>query len=458
MPPGRGNEARAGGGAMDLRIENATVVCMDGARRVLPGAAVAVRDGRIVAVGAAAAGFAGERFDARGRILIPGLIQAHVHLCQTLFRGMADGLALLDWLATRIWPLEAAHDERSLALSARLGIAELIRGGTTACLDMGTVDHTDEIFAAAREAGFRLTGGKAHMDEGERLPPGWPEETGASLREAEALCRRWHGAGEGRLRYAFAPRFVLSCSDRLLAEVGPMAKALGARLHTHASENADECRAVRRRFGRDNVAVLADLGLAGPDAALAHLVHPDADEIARLAAAGATVVHCPGSNLKLGSGIAPIPELLAAGVPVAIGADGAPCNDSLDAFLELRLAALLHRPRCGPGVLSAMRVLELATLGGARALGLEGELGSIEVGKRADLVLLDLDRVHALPEGGDVYGRIVYAAGRGDVAAVWIDGRPVLRDGRLTTLDEERVVREAPGEARRVATRAGLAA
>jgi cytosine/adenosine deaminase-related metal-dependent hydrolase len=215
---------------------------------------------------------------------------------------------------------------------------------------------------------------------------------------------------------------------------------------------------VRRRFGRGNLAVLADLGLAGPDATLAHVVHADAEELSRLASAGAAAVHCPSSNLKLGSGIAPLPELLDAGVPVGLAADGAACNDSLDAFLELRLAALLHRPRRGPGVLSAARAFELATLGGARALGLAAELGSIEVGKRADLVLLDLDRVHALPAGGDVYERLVFAAGRADVTDVWIDGRRVLRDRRLATLDEERLVREAPAEARRLASRAGLVA
>lgn len=444
---------------MDLWIAGATVVCMDPARRVLAGADVVIRGGRIAAIGEGPpAGFVGERVEARGRVLLPGFIQPHVHLCQTLFRGMADGLPLLDWLATRIWPLEAAHDERSMEVSARLGIAELIRSGTTACLDMGTARHSDAIFAAAAAAGFRLTGGKAHMDLGEALPPGLREETDASLREAEALCRRWHGAEEGRLRYAFAPRFVLSCSDRLLAEVVPLARERGARLHTHASENAAECAAVRRRFGRGNVEVLADLGLAGADTALAHCVHLHPGEIERLAAAGGSVVHCPGSNLKLGSGIAPIPELLAAGVNVGLAADGAACNDNLDAFVELRLAGLLHRPRCGPGALPPDRVLEMATLGGAKALGLADELGSIEIGKRADLALLELDRVHALPAGGDVYGRIVFAAGRGDVTDVWIDGRAVLRERQLLTLEEERVVREAPAEARRVAARAGLSA
>ena len=444
---------------MDLWIANATVVCLDPGRRVLAGADVVVRDGRIVSVGAPPpdpAAFAGERIDAGGGVLLPGFVQPHVHLCQTLFRGAADGLPLLAWLTTRIWPLEAALDERSMDLSARLGIAELIRGGTTACLDMGTAHETDAIFAAAKETGFRLTGGKAHMDEGDRLPARLREETNASLREAEALCRRWHGQEAGRLRYAFAPRFVLSCSDRLLAEVGPLAREKGARLHTHASENAEECAAVVRRFGKGNLAVLAERGLAGPDVALAHCVHVHPDELRTLAKAGGHAVHCPSSNLKLGSGIAPVPELLAAGVNVGLAADGAACNDTLDAFVELRLAALLPRPRLGPAALSARQVVELATLGGARAMGLEAELGSIEVGKRADLVLLDLARPGTVPWGGDVYGRIVFAAGRSDVRSVWIDGRPVLRDGRLLTVDEERVVREAVEEARRVRARAGI--
>ncbi len=437
---------------MDQLIVDATVVTLDPARRILHGADVLVRGGRIEAVGGGAAAQAAagaERIRASGKALIPGLVQAHVHLCQTLFRNRADGLELLDWLRQRIWPFEAAHDERSLDASARLGIAELIRGGTTAILDMGTARHTDVIFAAAEEAGFRLTGGKAHMDHGADLPAGLREATEASLREAEALCGRWHG--KGLARYAFAPRFVLSCSDGLLREVAQLARRLGARLHTHASENAAEGEAVRERFGAPNIEVLHRFGLTGSDVALAHCVWPTEGEVELLRATGSHVVHCPASNLKLASGIAPIPDFLARGIHVALGADGAPCNNDLDAFVEMRLAALLHKPRFGPEAMPAAQVLELATLGGARALGLEAEIGSIEPGKRADLALVDLQRLHTTPIGDDVCGAIVHAARSSDVTDVWIEGRRVLRDRALTTLDEERIVATARSESDRIA-------
>ena len=439
---------------MDLLLRGATVLTMDPKRRVLPGADVLVRGSRIHAIGASAADEAKRPcrvVPAEGKVLMPGLVQAHIHLCQTLFRNLADGLELLDWLRERIWPLEGAHDERSLEASAALGIAELVKGGTTAILDMGTVRHTDVIFETARRAGFRLTSGKCHMDAGQGLPAGLRETTAASLAEGEAVCKRWHDTDEGRLRYAFAPRFVLSCSEGLLREVGATARRLGARLHTHTSENPGECEAVRERFGKENLEVLHGFGLTGKDTALAHCVWLSAKEQRLLRETGTHVVHCPGSNLKLASGIAKIPELLEAGVKVALGADGAPCNNNLDAFTEMRLAALLHKPRCGPTAMPAADVLELATMGGARALGLEDEIGSIEEGKRADLVLLRLDRAHVTPRGPDLHGTVVHAAGRSDVDAVWIDGRQVLEDGELLTLDEERIVADAEEDAARLA-------
>lgn len=442
---------------MDLLISGSAVVTMDPSRRVLKGADVLVRDGRFVAVGdgaAARAAHGAVRVDGAGKVMIPGLVQAHIHLCQTLFRNHADGLELLDWLRERIWPFEGAHDERSMAVSARLGIAELIRGGTTAILDMGSVHHTDAIFEVAREAGFRLTGGKAHMDAGEGVPASLLETTASSLAYAEALCRRWHGEADGRLRYAFAPRFVLSCSDGLLEALPGLARSLGARLHTHASENRSEAEAVRERFGTDNIEVLHRFGYTGADVALAHCVWPNDVEVELLARTGSHVVHCPSSNLKLASGFAPIPEYLERGIHVALGADGAPCNNNLDAFVEMRLASLIQKPRLGPLAMSALQVFELATLGGARALGLEDEIGSIEPGKKADFAMVDLDTLHTAPAGDDVYGALVYSAQRSNVKDVYVEGRALLRDGVLTTIDEEQVIADAKVEARRITRRA----
>ncbi len=423
---------------------------MDARRSVLAAADVLVAGDRIAAVGAVSEADARghEVIDARGKTLIPGLIQSHIHLCQTLFRNQADDLSLLEWLRDRIWPFEAAHDAGSLRCSADLGIAELLRGGTTAILDMGTVRHTDAVFEAARDAGIRATIGKCHMDVDAGQPRPLREETRDSVREAAALADRWHGAAGGRLRYAFAPRFILSCTDALFREVGGLARERDLLVHTHASENRDECRLVRESRGKDNIEALLGLGVEGRRLRLAHCVHATDAEIDLLARAGAHVLHCPGSNLKLGSGIARIPEMLERGVAVSLGADGAPCNNNLSAFMEMRLAALVQKPRLGPRAMPARTAFELATLGGAAALGLEREIGRIEPGFKADLVLLDLRGGAATaPAGEDIYGRIVYSAAASDVTDVWVDGRAVVRGGELQTIDagallSERVPRE----------------
>ncbi|MGI5864962.1 MAG: 5'-deoxyadenosine deaminase [Myxococcales bacterium] len=441
---------------MGTLIQNGNLVTMDPQRRVLRGD-LRIEDGRIAAIAPSLEPRAGEKvIDATDRAVVPGFVQAHVHLCQTLLRNRAEGLELLDWLEKRVLPLEAAHDERSMAASADLGIAELLKGGTTAILDMGTVRLTEVIFERAAAAGIRYVGGKAMMDLPRRAPAGLRETTRQSIDEAVALLRRYHGAEAGRLGYAFAPRFVLSCTEELLRETALRARELGARLHTHASENPTECQAVREKVGADNVEYLERIGLTGPDVALAHCVWLNEREERILAESGTHLAHCPSSNLKLASGIARVPELMARGVRVALGADGAPCNNNLDAFTEMRLASLIHRPRAGALAMSAETILEMATIAGARALGLEGQIGSIEVGKRADLVVVDLTRPHCVPSAGDPIGQLVYCAHASDVEAVFVDGRSVVESGELVTLDEEKVVASAREQAPRLTARAGV--
>jgi 5-methylthioadenosine/S-adenosylhomocysteine deaminase len=439
-----------------LWLTGARVLTMDAARRMLD-ADVEVRDGKVAAVrrrtGRRRAD--GRELDCSGLILIPGLVQAHIHLCQTLFRGFADDLALEDWLAKRIWPLEAAHTPDTVYWSAMLGAAELLLGGTTAILDMETVRHTDAAFRALEEIGLRATAGKCLMDAPTNSA-GLFEPTGRALQEAADLCARWHGAASGRLRYCFAPRFAPSCTGPLLRAVSDAAERAGAVLHTHAAETPVELELVKRATGQDEIVYLDSMGIAGPRAALAHCVWVDRESMGHLARAGTNVVHCPSSNLKLGSGIAPIPEILAAGCHVALGADGAPCNNRLDGFEEMRLAALIQKPRLGPEALPAAKVLELATLGGARALGLEHEIGSIEVGKRADLVALDLSGPHGQPADADLASRLVYAARAADVRHVVVDGRVVVRGGRLLTADLEEIRVKANAAARRLRRAVGL--
>jgi 5-methylthioadenosine/S-adenosylhomocysteine deaminase len=432
----------------EVVFRGGTILTIDANHRVLAGD-VATRDGAIAQVGGNYTPQTNdyEIVDCAGCVVMPGLVQAHVHTCQTLARGRADDLELLDWLSQVIWPYEAKLDEAAMTASAELACAELLLGGTTAILDMGTVKHTEQIFAAADKSGIRATIGKAMMDAPDTMP-GLRETTQRSLDESAALAKKWHGAANGRLRYAYAPRFVLSCTDELLREVGVQARARGLGIHTHASENLGEVALVQQRFGKSNIHVLDDFGLLGPHACIAHGIHISPDERALLATRGAHVCTCPSSNLKLASGICPVPELIAAGVAMAIGADGAPCNNNLDGLHELRLVALLHKPGRGPRTLPAPEVVRMATAGGAGALGLGDSLGTLEVGRRGDVIAVDVQVLHTLPAASP-WSQIAYAAQSCDVKHVVVDGRIVVRDRKLLTLDVEAV----QAAARRAAAR-----
>lgn len=441
-----------------ILIRGGAVVTMDAGRRVIERGDVLIEGGRITSVGPKAKpSELAHVIDARGCAVLPGLVQTHVHLCQALFRGMADELPLMRWLRERIWPLEGAHDARSLGASARLGLVELLEGGTTTILDLGTVHHHDAVFRAMRESGIRGVSGKAMMDAGEGVPKGLRESRTASLRESLALAERWDGAAGGRLGYAFGPRFILSCSEKLLRAVGEEAARRGLRVHSHVAEHPGEKKEVRAALGMDDVDALEQYGLAGPHVVLAHGVQLTKKQMKQVAKAGTRIVHCPSANMKLASGIADVVGMRDAGIVVGVGADGAPCNNRLDAWTEVRQAALLAKvKRLDAAALSAMDALAMATIDGARVLGLEGEIGSIEAGKKADVIVTRIDGAHALP-GGDPVTRLVYSCTAADVEQVVVDGRWVVRDGRIRSLDGDRVRKAAVREGRKVLERAGLA-
>jgi 5-methylthioadenosine/S-adenosylhomocysteine deaminase len=435
--------------SQSLLIKGATVITLDARDRLFEGD-VLIERGRIASVGDLRGASASETIDARGRVLLPGFVQTHIHLCQTLFRGAADDLALIDWLKKRIWPMEAAHTPESLFASARLGIAELIRGGTTCALTMETVNHTEAVFSAVEQTGFRAIVGKCMMDKGEEVPAALREETDGSINQSLDLLGKWNGSAGGRIGYALAPRFAVSCTRGLLERVADISRERGVMVHTHASENRDEVEMVKSETGLRNIEYLKEVGLASPRAVFAHCVHLDDNELEILRATGTNVAHCPSSNLKLGSGIARVPEMIGRGISVTLGADGAPCNNRLDMFTEMRTAALIQKALHGPEVMPALAVLKIATIAGARALGLAGEIGSIEAGKRADLILLNMDRPHSTPHP-DVVSSVVYAAQSSDVETAIIDGKVVLRDGQLTTMNEQEVQASAFKEATRIA-------
>src|SRR5215207_8076382 len=431
-----------------ILIKNGTLVTMDARNSIVRGD-ILLANGRISEIGGTGQ-TADTVIDATDCAVIPGFVQTHIHLCQTIFRGAADDLALIDWLKQRVWPMEAAHSKESIAASARLGIAELIKGGTTCALTMETVNHTAEVFKVVEESGFRATVGKCMMDKGDEVPTALQEQTEISIEESIALLEQWHGKAGGRIRYCFAPRFAISCTRELLEEVAELARARGVMVHTHASENRTECELVQEESGLRNIAYLDSVGLTGRHVALAHCVHLNNDEIRTLKTTGTNVVHCPSSNLKLGSGIAPIVTLLEEGISVSLGADGAACNNRLDMFTEMRTAALLQKALHGPEVLPAGRVLRMATIDGARAIGRESEIGSIEAGKHADLALVRLDRLHATPVS-DVVSALVYSAEAHDVDTVIVDGRLLMRDRKLLSIDEGETIDTAKAEAERLA-------
>jgi 5-methylthioadenosine/S-adenosylhomocysteine deaminase len=440
------------------RVRNAVLLTLNDRDDVLHGGLV-VADGRIAATGPDADRHPGpfvRDIDGRGGILLPGFVQTHLHLCQTIFRGLADDLVLLDWLQRRVWPLEAAHTPASIRASTRLASAELLRSGTTSVLTMETVHDTDVVLETLAETGLRATVGKCLMD---RRQPGVParlhEPTARALREGMELRTRWNGAADGRLRVALAPRFALSCTRELLEAAAALSEEHDVLVHTHASESQGELAIVQEETGLRNMAYLAAAGLASPRLCAAHCVWVDDAEQALMAERGVHVLHCPGSNLKLGSGIAPIVGLRERGVSVSLGADGAACNNRLDMFDEMRLAATLQAVRYGPGRLSARDVVRMATREGARALGLADDLGTLEVGKRADIQLVDVSLPHVAP-GEDPWSTIVYAARGTDVRLVAVGGRLLVDEGTLVALDAAAIASEARVEARALVQRAGV--
>jgi len=310
------------------------------------------------------------------------------------------------------------------------------------------------VFESVAESGLRATIGKCMMDFDAQVPKRLQEETRRSIDESIAIRKQWLGAANGRLHAAFAPRFAVSCSRELLEAVASLSEQHHALVHTHASESKDEIAIVRQISGaRTNIEYLAAVHLASPHLCAAHCVWVDDRDQQLLADHDIKVMHCPGSNLKLGSGIAPVPEMRARGITVSLGADGAACNNRLDMFEEMRLAAVLQAMRHEPGVLSARDVLWMATRAGARTLGLEHEIGSLEVGKKADVIVVDRDQPHLAP-GPDPYSTLVYAARGSDVRTTVVDGDVLVDEFTLVRVERAEVVVAARAAGTALAARA----
>jgi len=426
-------QAARGRERADLVLTGGTVVTMDAGRRVVENGAVAVRGGRIVGVGTAAE--VARRFlarqvvDARGRAVIPGLINGHTHVPMTLFRGLADDLELNEWLTKYIFPAEARNvTEEFVRVGTRLGLAEMIRSGTTTYCDMYYFE--DAIAEETARAGVRGVLGETVIDFPVPDNKTWPD----AMRYVERFVSKWRN--HPLVVPAVAPHAPYTVSEEHLREVRAFADRTGTTVLIHVSETRKEVEDISQQKGARPVEYLARIGFLGPRTVAAHTVHLTEGEIGLLLRHGVGSIHNPQSNMKLASGVAPVPQMLRAGVAVGLGTDGAASNNDLDLWEEIDTAAKLHKVSSfDPRVVSAFEALHLATLGGARALHLEKEIGSIEEGKRADLVVVDLGGLHQTPLY-NVYSHLAYATKGSDVRTVVIEGRVVMRDRRLLTLDE----------------------
>ncbi|MDX1395650.1 MAG: amidohydrolase [Gemmatimonadota bacterium] len=419
----------------DVVISGATIVTMDADERVIEDGVVTVGDGRILAVGdrsTMAGARGGEIVDATGRLLVPGLVNGHVHMGDSLFRSLVEDLPLEPWLE-RLWISEREFvTAENVRLGVQLALAEMIRSGTTCALDMFW--FPEAAAEASIEVGFRVITGPIYFDfEG---PDGIAYED--RIEAGEAWFERF--GGEPLVVPCVQPHNALTVSPEGMRAARDQADRHGALFHTHCSETVTEVATTRERFGWTPVAHLDELGILEGPTALAHCVHLTDDDFARLRRTGAAVLHNPLSNLKLGSGIAPVARMLEEGIPVLVGTDGPVSSNDLDMWTAMRFAGLLQRgANRNPILTPAVEVMRMVTSRGADALGLGASIGSIEPGKRADLVLIDLDRPHLQPMF-DVYAHLVYTVGRDDVRSVMIDGRWVMRDRELATLDEPTVL------------------
>ncbi len=448
--------------------EHGTLITVDPQRRIIADGALLVRDGRIAAIGQAQE--VTERFpdeprtSLNGKVVTPGLINTHVHLAQAMIRGTADDLELLDWLGKRVWVLQGNYTEEDGRASAELCILEMLKSGTTAFIESMLAGRYgfDGIAEVVIRSGMRAALSKIVMDvatyatKDSWMHPGMIEDRETTLRDTLAMHEKWEGAGDGRLQVWFGPRTPGGVTPELYREISELARERNMGITVHLAEVLADREYLDSTFGLTPAEYAEDVGLVGPNVLLVHTVWMDAHDIEILHRTGTNVAHNPCSNAKLASGIAPIAEMLDAGVNVGLGTDGGPSNNTYDLVREMRWASYLQKARTlNPIVVPAESALEMATINGAKAMGLEQEIGSLEVGKQADFVAFELDKPHVTPAMHPV-STLVYAASGADVDMVVIAGQVVVRDGQVLTMDEERILREARERAQAVWERADI--
>jgi 5-methylthioadenosine/S-adenosylhomocysteine deaminase len=432
----------------DLLLLHGTVVTMDPQRRVLENAAVAIQDGLIEAIGPsdeiASAYQSSKVIDARGAIVMPGLINAHTHMAMSLFRGLAEDRSLQDWLQKFIFPAEARNVTADFVTwGTKLSIVEMIHGGTTTAADMYYFE--DEVAQALKDAGMRGVLGETII--------GFPAPDNKTSEAAFAYTEKFlsHWKGDSLITAAVAPHSIYTCSEKLLKDSAALARAYHVPILMHLAEAPYEMEVSRHEHGSSPVQYLARIGVLGPDLLGAHCVWMDQADIQSLAHYGVGCSYNPSSNMKSAAGLMPATEMLAAGVGVGIGTDGAASNNNQDMFEEMDLAAKLQKfAHADPTALPAEQTVAMATIIGARALHIEKQTGSLEVGKKADIIIVDTSAPHATPMY-NVYAQLVYALKAADVRTTVINGKVVMEDGKLLTLDEAAILARATQYKKQVA-------
>ena len=421
-------------------LHDAAIFTVDPHNRVIPRGTLIVEDGRISAVGPSDEVIIPPGMpviDASGHALLPGLIDAHSH--SSLMRGVTENMQLMEWLPWYQLEHRALTEEYAYH-SARLCYLEALKSGTTCVMDM--YRFMARCADAAGEIGLRVNLAPYVADA-----PG--KDFFATRAENRALIHSHHGAQNGRIQVWMGLEHLFYCTPDAYREALQCQADYGVGIHTHASEQKEEDDAVKAEFGRRSIAQLDHYGILGERTLIAHCVWLTDDEIKRVADTGTSIAHCPISNAKLASGVARVPEMLAAGITVGLGTDGPVCNNSLSLFEEMKFASLIQKAtRLDATVLPADQILRMATINGARALGLGDRIGSLEVGKQADLLLLDLAQPNLTPTeinaaGGNLLWNLVFAADARNVAAVWVDGRQLIANGRTTQVSEQTVISEA---------------
>ncbi|AUS10424.1 N-ethylammeline chlorohydrolase [Laceyella sacchari] len=418
---------------------NATVATMKDGAEVLKQGALGVEDDKITYVGEVPEPQVQEQFDeiidCSGKAILPGLVNTHGHAAMTLLRGYADDLPLQTWLEEHMWPLEAKFTHVQVQAGTALAAVEMIRSGTTCFMDM--YDHMDAVAHVVEESGMRarLTRGVIGLCS--------EEMQNKKFEEAVRFATEWHGQADGRITTMLAPHAPYTCPPEYIKRFVEKAGELKLPLHTHMSETVKEVEQNVRDYGVRPVEHLRQLGFFDLPALVAHAVHVTEEEIDILAEHDVKVAHNPGSNLKLGSGIAPVTSMLRKGMRPGLATDGAASNNNLDLIEEIQLAALIHKgAQLDPEAVPALTALKMGTIYGAECLFLDHEIGTLEVGKKADFITLDLTGAHMQPLH-DVVSHVVYSASRGDVVDMYVNGQPLMVNRELLTLDEEKIRHEA---------------